>query len=219
MKKPLLLIIGILLLDQIVKFWVKTHMYLGEEIRLADWAIIHFTENNGMAFGMEFGGEYGKVFLTSFRLLFVVAIFFYLQKVVKEKANKLYIYCIAMVIAGAAGNIIDSVFYGKIFNGSEFQIASFMPDQGYASWMHGRVVDMFYFPVLSGHFPSWFPVWGGDEFIFFRPVFNVADASISVSVILMILFQKRIFNLENLQASAEAQDENKHEETTTSNEA
>ncbi len=219
MKKPLLLIIGILLLDQIVKFWVKTHMYLGEEIRLADWAIIHFTENNGMAFGMEFGGEYGKVFLTSFRLLFVVAIFFYLQKVVKEKANKLFIYCIAMVIAGAAGNIIDSVFYGKIFNGSEFQIASFMPDQGYASWMHGRVVDMFYFPVLSGHFPSWFPVWGGDEFIFFRPVFNVADASISVSVILMILFQKRIFNLENLQASAEAQDENKHEETTTSNEA
>lgn len=219
MKKPLLLIMGILLLDQIVKFWVKTHMYLGEEIRLADWAIIHFTENNGMAFGMEFGGEYGKVFLTSFRLLFVVAIFFYLQKVVKEKANKLYIYCIAMVIAGAAGNIIDSVFYGKIFNGSEFQIASFMPDQGYASWMHGRVVDMFYFPVLSGHFPSWFPVWGGDEFIFFRPVFNVADASISVSVILMILFQKRIFNLENLQASAEAQDENKHEETTTSNEA
>ena len=219
MKKPLLLIIGILLLDQIVKFWVKTHMYLGEEIRLADWAIIHFTENNGMAFGMEFGGEYGKVFLTSFRLLFVVAIFFYLQKLVKEKANKLYIYCIAMVIAGAAGNIIDSVFYGKIFNGSEFQIASFMPDQGYASWMHGRVVDMFYFPVLSGHFPSWFPVWGGDEFIFFRPVFNVADASISVSVILMILFQKRIFNLENLQASAEALDENKHEETTTSNEA
>ena len=149
MKKPLLLIIGILLLDQIVKFWVKTHMYLGEEIRFADWAIIHFTENNGMAFGMEFGGEYGKVFLTSFRLLFVVAIFFYLKKVVQEKANKLYIYCIAMVIAGAAGNIIDSVFYGKIFNGSEFQIASFMPEQGYASWMHGRVVDMFYFPILN----------------------------------------------------------------------
>lgn len=218
MKKPLLLIIGILLLDQIVKFWVKTHMYLGEEIRFADWAIIHFTENNGMAFGMEFGGEYGKVFLTSFRLLFVVAIFFYLKKVVKEKANKLYIYCIAMVIAGATGNIIDSVFYGKIFNGSEFQIASFMPEQGYASWMHGRVVDMFYFPILNGHFPAWFPLWGGDEFVFFRPVFNVADASISVSVILMILFQKRIFNLENVQESTENQEGN-NQETTTIDEA
>ena len=218
MKKPLLLIIGILLLDQIVKFWVKTHMYLGEEIRFADWAIIHFTENNGMAFGMEFGGEYGKVFLTSFRLLFVVAIFFYLKKVVKEKANKLYIYCIAMVIAGATGNIIDSVFYGKIFNGSEFQIASFMPEQGYASWMHGRVVDMLYFPILSGHFPSWLPLWGGDEFVFFRPVFNIADASISVSVILMILFQKRIFNLENFQASTETQEGN-NQETTAIDEA
>lgn len=218
MKKPLLLIIGILLLDQIVKFWVKTHMYLGEEIRFADWAIIHFTENNGMAFGMEFGGEYGKVFLTSFRLLFVIAIFFYLKKLVQENANKLYIYCIAMVIAGAAGNIIDSVFYGKIFNGSEFQIASFMPEQGYASWMHGRVVDMFYFPILNGHFPAWFPLWGGDEFVFFRPVFNVADASISVSVILMILFQKQIFNLENIQEISEAQTENK-EETKTSEEA
>ena len=218
MKKPLFLILGILLLDQIVKFWVKTHMYLGEEIRFADWAIIHFTENNGMAFGMEFGGEYGKVFLTSFRILFVIAIFFYLKKVVAENANKLYIYCIAMVIAGAAGNIIDSVFYGKFFSGSEFQIASFMPAQGYASWMHGRVVDMFYFPILSGHFPEWFPLWGGDEFVFFRPVFNVADASISVSVILMILFQKRIFNVENTQESNGPQPENK-EESTTSEEA
>ena len=193
-------------------------MYLGEEIRFADWAIIHFTENNGMAFGMEFGGEYGKIFLTSFRILFVVAIFFYLKKVIAENASKLYIYCIAMVIAGASGNIIDSVFYGKIFGASEFQIASFMPAQGYASWMHGRVVDMFYFPILSGHFPEWFPLWGGDEFVFFRPVFNVADASISVSVILMILFQKRIFNVENTQESNEPQPENK-EESTTSEEA
>jgi signal peptidase II len=123
-----------------------------------------------------------------------------------------------MVIAGAAGNIIDSVFYGKFFSGSEFQIASFMPEQGYASWMHGRVVDMFYFPILNGHFPEWFPVWGGDEFVFFRPVFNVADASISVSVIMMILFQKRIFDLENIQATTEPQTENK-EETKTSDEA
>jgi len=193
MKKPLLLIVGILLLDQLVKFWVKTHMYLGEEIRMADWAIIHFTENNGMAFGMEFGGKYGKLFLSSFRILFVVAIFFYLKKLIREKANQLYIYCIAMVIAGAAGNIIDSVFYGRLFNGSEFQIASFMPEQGYAPILYGRVVDMFYFPIINGHFPAWFPLWGGQEFVFFRPVFNIADASISISVMLMILFQKRIF--------------------------
>ncbi|MFM7015321.1 MAG: lipoprotein signal peptidase [Bacteroidota bacterium] len=215
MKKPLLLILAILLVDQLVKFWVKTHMYLGEEIRFTDWAIIHFTENNGMAFGMEFGGDYGKIFLTSFRILFVIAIFFYLHKLIKEKASQLYIYCIAMVIAGAAGNIFDSVFYGKIFNGSEFQIASFMPTQGYASWLHGRVVDMFYFPIINGHFPTWFPIWGGDEFVFFRPVFNVADASISISVILMILFQKRIFGnegmvvvTENDEAIAEGQAQN-----------
>ena len=205
MKKPLLLIVGILLLDQLVKFWVKTHMFLGEEIRFADWAIIHFTENNGMAFGMEFGGEYGKIFLSTFRIFFVIAIFFYLKKIVKENANKLYIYCIAMVIAGAAGNIIDSIFYGQLFNGSEFQIATFLPEQGYAPWLHGRVVDMFYFPILSGHFPSWFPLWGGDEFIFFRPVFNVADASISVSVVLMILFQKRIFNASELKPFSESE--------------
>ena len=200
MKKPLLLIVGILLLDQLVKFWVKTHMYLGEEIRMADWAIIHFTENNGMAFGMEFGGMYGKLFLSSFRILFVVAIFFYLKKLIREKANQLYIYCIAMVIAGAAGNIIDSVFYGRLFNGSEFQIASFMPEQGYAPILYGRVVDMFYFPIINGHFPAWFPLWGGQEFVFFRPVFNIADASISISVMLMILFQKRIFKADEPKA-------------------
>jgi signal peptidase II len=217
MKKPLLLIIGILLLDQLVKFWVKTHMYLGEEIRFADWAIIHFTENNGMAFGMEFGGEYGKIFLTSFRILFVVAIFFYLKKLITEKANRLYIYCIAMVIAGAAGNIIDSVFYGKIFNGSEFQIASFMPDQGYASWLHGRVVDMLYFPILNGHFPAWVPLWGGDEFVFFRPVFNIADASISISVMLMILFQKRIFGGDEMQAPKSENEETLNSSATAEN--
>jgi signal peptidase II len=194
LKRPLLIIFLILLIDQAVKFWVKTHMYLGQEFRFADWAIIHFTENNGMAFGMEFGGAYGKLALSVFRIFFVVGIFWYLSQLVKEKANSFYITCIAMVIAGAAGNIIDSTFYGVWFSGSDFQLASFLPaNGGYSSLLHGKVVDMFYFPLLQGQYPSWMPLWGGEEFLFFRPVFNVADASISMGVILMIVFQKRVF--------------------------
>lgn len=168
-------------------------MYLGEEIRFTDWAIIHFTENNGMAFGMEFGGAYGKLALSVFRILFVIGIFWYLTQIVKEKANSLYITCIAMVIAGAAGNIIDSTFYGVLFTNSEFQMASFLPAEGYSTFLHGKVVDMLYFPLLQGQYPDWVPLWGGEEFLFFRPVFNVADASISMSVILMIVFQKKVF--------------------------
>jgi signal peptidase II len=170
-----------------------------------------------MAFGMEFGGIYGKIFLTSFRILFVIAIFFYLKKLISEKANQLYIYCIAMVIAGAAGNILDSVFYGKIFSGSEFQIATFMPTEGYAPWLHGRVVDMLYFPILSGHFPAWVPLWGGQEFVFFRPVFNIADASISISVMLMILFQKRIFGGDEMQTPKSENEETLESSVTSEN--
>jgi signal peptidase II len=169
-------------------------MYLGEEIRIADWFIIHFTENNGMAFGMEFGGEYGKLFLTVFRILFVSGLFYYLYQQVKEKAEPLYITCISLVIAGAAGNILDSIFYGKIFGSSAFQVASLLPEEGgYSGWLHGKVVDMFYFPLFHGVFPQWLPVWGGEEFLFFRPVFNLADASISIGIALMIIFQKRFF--------------------------
>lgn len=169
-------------------------MYLGEEFRITDWFIIHFTENNGMAFGMEFGGEYGKLFLSVFRILFVSGLFYYLYQQVKEKADPFYITCVAMVIAGASGNIIDSIIYGKIFSSSAFQVATLFPaDGGYAPLLHGRVVDMFYFPLIQGVFPSWVPGWGGEEFLFFRPVFNFADASISVGIILMILFQKRFF--------------------------
>lgn len=169
-------------------------MYLGEEIRITDWFLIHFTENNGMAFGMEFGGEYGKLFLSVFRILFVSGLFYYLWKQVEHKADPLYLTCISMIIAGAAGNIIDSIFYGKIFSSSAFQIAElFPPEGGYSGWLHGKVVDMFYFPLFHGYFPDWFPFWGGQEFLFFRPVFNLADASISVGVIMMIVFQKRFF--------------------------
>ena len=191
-------------------------MYLGQEFRFADWAIIHFTENNGMAFGMEFGGAYGKLALSISRIFFVAGIFWYLYQIVKEKANALYITCIAMVIAGAAGNIIDSTFYGVWFSGSDFQLASFLPaNGGYSTLLHGKVVDMLYFPLLQGQFPTWVPIWGGDEFLFFRPVFNVADASISLGVILMIVFQKKVFG----QINDQQDKENNPSESTSSEES
>ena len=193
MKKSALVIFLVLLLDQLVKFWVKTTMYLGQEYKVAgDWFIIHFTENYGMAFGMEFGGGYGKLFLSLFRIAFVIAIIWYLYKLTREKYDTLYVITLSLIIAGALGNLIDSAFYGMIFNGSEYQVAKLFPfDGGYSSFLHGKVVDMLYFPLIEGHFPSWFPIWGGEEFIFFRPIFNVADSSITVGVFFWILFQKR----------------------------
>lgn len=184
-----------LLIDQLIKIYVKTHFYLGDEYHVAgNWFIIHFTENNGMAYGMEFGGHFGKLFLSSFRILAVAGIGYYLWKLAKTKEDPFYTTCIALVFAGAVGNIIDSAFYGMIFSDSGYDIAKFMPAEGgYSTFLHGKVVDMFYFPVIEGHFPSWFPIWGTEEFVFFRPVFNFADASISVGVILIILFQKRFF--------------------------
>lgn len=180
-------------------------MYLGEEIRITDWFIIHFTENNGMAFGMEFGGEYGKLLLSIFRIVFVSGLFYYLYTQVKEKADSLYITCLALVIAGAAGNIIDSIIYGKIFSSSMFQVATLFPAEGgYSGWLHGKVVDMFYFPLVEGVFPDWVPIWGGQEYLFFRPVFNFADASISVGVAMMVIFQKRFFKVHPKDSSADA---------------
>jgi len=176
-------------------------MQLGDEIFVfgSNWFIIHFTENEGMAFGMKFGGGYGKLILSLFRIFAVAGIGWYLLKLIKENTDKLYIICMSLIFAGAVGNIIDSAFYGLVFNESYFNIAQFMPAEGgYGSFLHGKVVDMFYFPVLQGHYPSWLPFWGGDEFIFFRPVFNIADSSISVGVALLIIFQKRFFkNKEN----------------------
>ena len=195
MKKPLLIVFLVLLIDQFIKIYIKTHFFLGEEVHLAgDWAIIHFTENNGMAYGMEFGGEFGKLFLSVFRIIAVGAIGYYVWTLCKKKEDMLYITCIALIFAGALGNIIDSAFYGMIFSDSNYEVARFMPDEGgYATFLHGKVVDMFYFPVIEGHFPSWFPIWGSEEFVFFRPVFNFADFSISAGVALIILYQKRFF--------------------------
>ena len=178
--KPLIIIFLVLLVDQLVKTWVKTHMYLGQEFNIiGKWCIIHFTENNGMAFGMEFGGEFGKLALSLFRIAAVAGIGYGLHYLIKHKYHRGLILNVALIFSGALGNIIDSVFYGKIY--------------GYESWFHGRVVDMFYFPIAEGHFPSWVPIWGGEEFVFFRPVFNLADAAISVGVILILIFQKNYF--------------------------
>lgn len=199
LKKSLLIIFLILLIDQALKIWIKTNMYIGQEYNVfGNWFIIHFTENEGMAFGMKFGGEYGKLILSLFRIVAVAAIGWYLYKLIKENADKLYIICMSLIFAGAVGNIIDSVFYGLIFSESYFNIAQFMPAEGgYAGLLHGKVVDMFYFPLFSGYYPDWFPLWGGEDFLFFRPVFNIADSAISIGVVLLIIFQKRFFKKEN----------------------
>lgn len=202
--KPFLAIILILLADQALKFWIKLNMTLGQEYRIiSNWFIIHFTENNGMAFGMEFGGEAGKLILTLFRIVAVCAIGYGVIYLVKHKYHRGLILNVALIFAGAMGNIIDSTFYGLIFSESSyFQPAKlFPPGGGYAGLFHGKVVDMFYFPLIQGNFPQWFPVWAGQEFVFFRPVFNIADAAISVGVIAILIFQKAYFKEEKKEES------------------
>lgn len=190
-----LIIFGVLLLDQLLKIWIKTHMMLGEEFPVfGNWFIIHFVENPGMAFGMEFGGSYGKMFLSIFRIVAVIGIGFYLYQLIRKQMHLGLIACIALILAGALGNIIDSAFYGMIFNESSGQVASLLPEGGgYATFLHGRVVDMFYFPLFKGQYPEWLPFVGGDNFIFFRPVFNLADSAISVGIFTLLIFQKRFF--------------------------
>jgi signal peptidase II len=189
------LIAGTLLIDQISKIWVKTSMYLGQEFSvIGNWFFIHFTENNGMAFGMEFAGENGKLYLTLFRILAVAGLLYYLVVLIKKNAHIGLIISIALLFSGALGNIIDSVFYGIVFSDSYHQIAEVFPAQGgYANLFYGRVVDMLYFPLFSGYFPEWLPVWGGESFTFFRPVFNVADTCISVGISLIVVFQKKFY--------------------------
>ncbi|MEY3843137.1 MAG: hypothetical protein RIR80_709 [Bacteroidota bacterium] len=174
--KAILIIFSVLMIDQLIKYWVKTTLFIGEEIPVfGNWFIIHFTENNGMAFGFELGGSYGKLALSLFRVIAVFGIAYILNYIIKKKYHFGLITCVCLVFAGALGNIIDSVFYGKLY--------------GYENWLHGRVVDMFYFPILRGHYPNWFPLFANEEFIFFRPVFNFADAAISVGVICILIFQ------------------------------
>lgn len=192
---PILIVLVVLAIDQWSKFWIKTNMFLGEEFPvLGDWFIIHFTENNGMAFGIEFGFEYGKLFLTLFRIVVVAIIGVYLFRLPRKSTSSGLLVTGSLIFAGAVGNIIDSVFYGIVFDESYNQIASFLPDGGgYASLFYGKVVDMLYFPLIDGFFPDWLPIWGGEHFVFFRPVFNVADAAISVGIASLLLFQRKFF--------------------------
>lgn len=186
----------------------------GFDILGLNWAKLHFVENKGMAFGMELGGEYGKLALTLFRIIAVAVIGYYLYTLIREKANLGLIISIALVCAGAMGNIIDSVFYGVFFSESTFtRVAEFMPENGgYASWMYGHVVDMLYFPMASGHWPDWMPIIGGKYFHFFRPVFNIADASITCGVLSILIFQRRIFSTqEDTDASPQTKPENTEE--------
>ncbi len=193
-RKSILIIGLILLADQTLKILVKTNMTLYQQIPiLGNWGILHFVENNGMAFGLSLPGSLGKILLTSFRIVAVVGIGYYLRHLIRLKAHTGLIITLAMVMAGALGNIIDSIFYGLIFSSSSPMEASklFPEAGGYSSLLHGKVVDMFYFPVIKGNYPDWFR--GGSSFVFFRPVFNIADSSISVAVAIILFNQKRFF--------------------------
>jgi len=200
-SKVFLLIFIILLIDQVSKIIVKTNMYMGESIPvIGNWFIIHFIENNGMAFGFEFAGNWGKLALSIFRLIAITALTWYILHLIKQGAPAGFILALGLITAGAAGNIIDSAFYGLIFNEPTYPtslaegsgVATLFPEGGgYAKFLQGRVVDMFYFPVLKGYYPEWIPWKGGDAFTFFRPVFNVADSAITIGVGWILLFQRK----------------------------
>jgi signal peptidase II len=192
-KKPLLLIFIVLIIDQVIKIYVKTHFAIGEEYKIAPWFIINFQENNGIAFSM-FSGQGSKIFLSLFRIVAVIGIGWYLLHLIKNKAHQGLIMSIALIFAGAMGNIIDSAFYGLIFNDGCYEVAKLFPESGgYAGFLHGKVVDMFYFPMIKGHFPAWVPFWGNQEFIFFREIFNFSDSAISVGIMLIVIFQRKFY--------------------------
>ena len=194
---PWIVVFSVLLLDQISKIIVKTQMTLGQNIPvIGNWFNIYFIENEGMAFGMQFSGEHGKLILSLFRIVAVIFIGWYIHRLIIQKAHKGLIVSVSLIFAGALGNIIDSAFYGMIFSESYFsQTAEFLPEGGgYAPFLHGRVVDMLYFPIIRGYFPEWFPFWGGQDFIFFRPVFNIADSAITIGVFILLIFQKKFFD-------------------------
>ncbi len=194
MKKALVIIILVLLVDQISKIYIKTNFYYGEDIVVFDWFRIHFIENNGMAWGAEFGGKTGKLFLTIFRLFAITGIGYWLYISAKKNAHTILIVAISLIFAGAMGNIIDSVFYGMIFNTPGGRdVATMFSEQPYGKLFFGKVVDMLYFPIWKGDLPNWIPYFGGKSFTFFNAIFNVADTAISTGVGLLIFFNKKAF--------------------------
>ena len=209
MSKKVIAILTIVLslvIDQVTKIWVKLTMQSGDEFSyIGNWARIHFVENEGMAFGMSFGAGMGKFLLTFFRIIAVGFISYYLAQQIKDKkSSKGFVFALSLILVGAVGNIIDSIFYGHIFSHSDGQVAKLFPlGGGYASWFHGRVVDMFYFPIYRGILPNWIPFFGGKFFEFFQFIFNVADACITIGVFIILIFQKKFFKEETKAISTE----------------
>ena len=204
-----IIVTAILLIDQAIKIWIKTHMFRGEKIHITDWFYIYFTENPGMAFGMEI---FNKLFLTSFRIIAAGLIIWYIWKICKKAKDEIptgYIVCLSAILAGALGNIIDCVCYGAIFSESGYgfdKVASFVPvGEGYAPWFYGKVVDMFYFPLIETNWPSWMPFVGGEHFIFFSPIFNFADAAISCGIVALILFYSKYLSREETKTDGNVQ--------------
>lgn len=197
-KNISLIILFVVLADQALKLYIKTHFYINEHHNVfGEWFRLHFVENEGMAYGWKFGGEAGKMMLTLFRLGAVIFGVFYLRRIIEKNYHRGFIVSAALIFAGALGNLVDSMFYGLLFEESvpgSMALAKIFPAHGYAGFLHGKVVDMLYFPIIrDAHFPDWVPVWGGEEFEFFRPIFNLADAAISTGVITIFVFQKCFF--------------------------
>lgn len=194
LKKAYLLVALILLVDQISKIYIKTHFVLGEEVTVFTWFKILFIENEGMAWGTQIPGQYGKLILTSFRILAVIGIGYWLWDSVKKQSSNFLIVAIALILAGAFGNIIDSVFYGRMFDSSYRNVATLFSNQPYGTYFHGKVVDMLYFPFVEDYIlPEWLPIWGGQSFTFFNAIFNIADMAISTGVGILIVFNKKAF--------------------------
>lgn len=191
----LCIIFGVLIADQSLKIWIKTHLLIGEQIpMLGNWALLHFTENNGMAYGIEFGGVVGKYFLSVFRIVAIIGFIWWLRQLIIKNAHWTAVVTVSLIMVGALGNVIDCAFYGLWFNESFSQVATFMPKNGgYAGLLQGQVVDMLYFPIIQAHYPMWSPIYAGQELTFFSFIFNIADAAISVGGAFLILNQKHLF--------------------------